>query len=385
MSLKDITRLSFQGKEIVIIGTAHVSRESADLVEQTILEEKPDTICVELCQSRLDAIRQHDSWREMDIVKVIREKRTSLLLAQLMMASFQKRVAQKFHIQPGEEMRRAVSLADYMKANLVLADRPIRITLLRVWRMMSFWNKVSLLPEMFMSLFTTDDITEEDIEKWKEQDILELALKSLGEKMPVLKTTLIDERDQYLAHMIRNAQGTKIVAVVGAGHVSGILKNINDVIDIDALSLLPKKGFGARYFGWIFSLAIISLFAAGFFFSGSQASINMILSWSLITAGCAATGAILLFSHPLTIVASAFSAPIATLHPLIATGWIAGLVEATMRKPQVKDVLNLADDITNFQGFFRNKITRILIIIAFVNITTSLGTFVAIPIIMKYF
>ena len=385
MPPQNITRLSFTGKEIVIIGTAHVSRESADLVEQTILEEKPDTICVELCQSRLDAIRQHDSWREMDIVKVIREKRASLLLTQLMMASFQKRIARKFHIQPGEEMRRAVSLADYMKTNLVLADRPIRITLLRVWRMMSFWHKISVLPEMFMSLFATDDITEEDIEKWKEQDILELTLKSFGEKMPVLKTTLIDERDQYLAHTIRNAQGTKIVAVVGAGHVSGILKNINNVINIDSLSLLPEKGFWARSFGWIFSLAIISLFAAGFFFSGSQASINMILSWSLITASCAATGAILLFSHPLTLMASAFSAPIATLHPLIATGWVAGLVEATIRKPQVKDVLNLADDITSFQGFFRNKITRILIIIAFVNITTSLGTFVAIPVIMKYF
>jgi len=385
MPPKNITRLSFQGKEIVIIGTVHVSRESAFLVEQTILEEKPDTICVELCQNRLDAIRQHDSWREMDIMKVIREKRASLLLAQLMMASFQKRIAQKFHIQPGEEMRRAVSLADCTKANLVLADRPIRITLLRVWRMMSFWNKISVLPEMFMSLFATDDITEEDIEKWKEQDILELALKSLGEKMPILKTTLIDERDQYLAHMIRNAQGTKIVAVVGAGHTSGILKNINNVINVDTLCLLPEKGFWSKYLGWIFSLAIISLFAAGFFFSGSQASINMILSWSLITAGCAATGAIILFAHPLTIMASAFSAPIATLHPLIATGWVAGLVEATIRKPQVKDVLNLADDITSFHGFFRNKITRILIIIAFVNITTSMGTFVAIPIIMKYF
>ncbi|MDR2861456.1 MAG: TraB/GumN family protein [Syntrophobacterales bacterium] len=385
MSHKNITRLSFHGKEIVIIGTAHVSRESADLVEQTILEEKPDTICVELCQSRFDAIRQHDSWREMDIVKVIREKRASLLLAQLLMASFQKRMAEKFHIQPGEEMRRAVSLSDQLQANLVLADRPIRITLLRVWRMMPFRNKISVLPEMFMSLFATDDITEEDIEKLKEQDSLELTLKSFAEKMPVLKTTLIDERDQYLAHMISNAQGTKIVAVVGAGHVPGILKNMDSTIDVDALCTLPQKGFWARSFGWIFSLAVISLFAAGFFFSGSQASINMILSWSLITAGCAAAGATLLFSHPLTIIASALSAPVATLHPLIATGWVAGLVEATIRKPQVKDVLNLANDITSFQGFFRNKITRILIIIAFVNITTSLGTFIAIPIMMKYF
>ena len=181
------------------------------------------------------------------------------------------------------------------------------------------------------------------------------------------------------------AEGKKIVAVVGAGHVPGIKANMGQNIDMDQLNRIPEKGVIARAAGWIFSLAIISLFLAGFYFSGSQASINMILSWSIITASCAAAGALIMLSHPLTILASAVSAPIATLHPLIATGWVAGLTEAAIRKPQVKDFLSLTEDITSFRGFFRNKITRILILIAFVNLTTSLGTFVAIPVMMRYF
>lgn len=384
MNDKNILRFSFREKDIVLVGTAHVSRESADLVERTIREEKPDTVCVELCQDRLEAIRQQDRWHEMDIMKVIRDKRTSLLLAQLLMASFQRKMAQKFQIQPGEEMRRAVRLAEETGARLVLADRSIRVTLLRAWRKMGFWSKLRVLPEMILSLFVADEITEEDIEKLKEQDVLEIALKSLGEKLPALKSTLIDERDQFLARMIGEAEGKKIVAVVGAGHVPGIRLNMGQEIDLDLLNRIPAQGFFGRAAGWIFSLAIICLFLAGFYFSGSQSSINMILSWSVITASCAALGALIMLSHPLTILASAISAPIATLHPLIATGWVAGLTEATIRKPQVKDFLNLTEDITSFRGFFRNKITRILILIAFVNLTTSLGTFVAIPVMMRF-
>ena len=385
MDDKNISRFIYQNKEIVLVGTAHVSRESADLVERTIREEKPDTVCVELCRDRLEAMRQQDHWHEMDIMKVIREKRTSLLLAQLLMASFQKKMAQKFQIQPGEEMRRAVRLTEETGARLVLADRAIRVTLLRAWRKMGFWSKIRVLPEMILSLFVADEITEEDIEKLKEQDVLEIALKSLGEKLPALKTTLIDERDQFLARMIGEAEGQKIVAVVGAGHVPGIKANMGQDVDMDQLNRIPEKGIIGRAAGWIFSLAVISLFVAGFYFSGGQASINMILSWSIITASCAAAGALIMLSHPLTILASAVSAPIATLHPLIATGWVAGLTEAAIRKPQVKDFLSLTEDITSFRGFFRNKITRILILIAFVNLTTSLGTFVAIPVMMRYF
>ena len=385
MDHQNVHRLTLDSREIILIGTAHISRESADLVDRVITEEKPDVVCVELCKARFEAIQQKDKWQEMDIVKVIRENRTALLLSQLLLMSLQKKIAERFNINPGEEMLRAISRAEESGAEVVLADREIRVTLLRTWRMMGFWTKMKFLSDIILSLFIWEDITEENIEELKQYDVLDLALKSIGEKLPKLKTTLIDERDQFLACSIRNSQGRKIVAVVGAGHIPGIIENIGKAIDIDEINTIPPRSFWARFFGWGGSAAIMSLFVAGFFYSGGQTSMHMILSWSVITSICAAIGAMMLLAHPFTILASALSAPIATLHPLIATGWVAGLTEATFRKPQVRDFLDLKDDITTVKGFFRNKITRIFILVVVVNLTTSIGTFVAIPVMMKYF
>ena len=385
MDHQNVHRLTLDSREIILIGTAHISRESADLVDRVITEEKPDVVCVELCKTRFEAIQQKDKWQEMDIVKVIRENRTALLLSQLLMMSLQKKIAERFNINPGEDMLRAISRAEESGAEVVLADREIRVTLLRTWRMMGLWTKMKFLSDMILSLFIGEDIAEENIEELKQHDVLDLALKSIGEKLPELKTTLIDERDQFLACSIRNSQGRKIVAVVGAGHIPGIMENIGKAIDIDEINTIPPRSFWARFFGWGFSAAIMSLFVAGFFYSGGRTSIHMMLSWSVITAICATIGAMMLLAHPFTILASALSAPIATLHPLIATGWVAGLTEATFRKPQVRDFLDLKDDITTVKGFFRNRITRILILVVVVNLTTSIGTFVAIPVMMKYF
>jgi pheromone shutdown-related protein TraB len=382
---QNVHRLTLDSREIILIGTAHISRESADLVDRVITEEKPDVVCVELCKARFEAIQQKDKWQEMDIVKVIRENRTALLLSQLLMMSLQKKIAERFNINPGEDMLRAISRAEESGAEVVLADREIRVTLLRTWRMMGLWSKMKFLSDMILSLFIGENITEENIEELKQHDVLDLALKSIGEKLPELKTTLIDERDQFLACSIRNSQGRKIVAVVGAGHIPGIIENIGKAIDIDEINTIPPRSFWARFFGWGFSAAIMSLFVAGFFYSGGRTSIHMMLSWSVITAICATIGAMMLLAHPFTILASALSAPIATLHPLITTGWVAGLTEATFRKPQVRDFLDLKDDITTVKGFFRNRITRIFILVVVVNLTTSIGTFVAIPVMMKYF
>jgi len=382
---ENVHRLTWNGRDIILIGTAHVSRESADLVERVINEEKPDVVCVELCTSRYEAIRQKDKWQETDIVRVIREKRTSLLLSQLLIVSFQRKIARKFNIRPGEEMLRAINKAEETGADLVLADREIRVTLLRAWRKMGFLTRMKVIPDMILSLFSAGKITEEDIERLKKYDMLELALQAMEEKLPDLKTILIDERDQYLSHSIAHAPGHKIVAVVGAGHIPGIIENMGHAVDMEAINRIPPPSLWSKLAGWVFSGAILGLFITGFFYSGSEASMNMIKWWTLITATCSALGAMILLAHPVTIAASAIAAPITTLHPLIAAGWVAGLTEATVRKPQVKDFLALTDDVTTIGGFFRNKITRILLLVAFVNLTTSIGTFIAIPFMMRFF
>ena len=378
-----IHRLAADEKEIILIGTAHVSRESVQLVESVISGEKPDTVCIELCASRYQALRQKDRWREMDIIKVIKEKKAFLLLSNLLLASFQKRIARKMDVQPGAEMLKAVESADAVGAEICLADRDIRTTLSRAWHSMGWWSRFKLLAQLLLAMGQTDDITEADIERMKQQDVLEALLSEVGQSMPALKTILIDERDQYLAEKIRQSPGRKIVAVVGAGHVPGIINHWGATVDLPALEQLPPPGRWAAVLKWGIPGSIVALFAAGFFYGGRQAGQDMILLWSLCTGVLAGLGAVLALAHPATIISSALVAPFTTLHPLIAAGWISGLVESFSRKPKVKDLESLPDDILSVRGFWRNNVTRILLVVAFVNLGASIGTLVAFPVIVR--
>jgi len=384
MKRKNIHHINIDDREVILIGTAHVSRESADLVEQVIEEEKPDTVCIELCKSRYEAIKQKENWEKTDIFKVIKEKRTFQLLAQLLMASFQKRLADKFGITPGEEMLRAINKAEETGAEVVLADRDIRVTMSRTWRLMRFFSKIKILGEIFLSIFSTDEITEKEIEELKEHDALELALKTFGKKAPEVKMTLIDERDEYLAHSITHAPGSKIVAVVGAGHVPGIFKHLGREIDLSDITKIPPKGILGKVLAWGISLAVIGLIITGFFHSGAEASLNMIKWWVSVNGILAGLGALLVLAHPITIAASVAAAPLTSLNPMVAAGWVAGLVEVSIRKPQVKDFIDLKGDISTVRGFWHNKITRILLLVVFVNLGSSIGTFIAIPLMIRF-
>jgi pheromone shutdown-related protein TraB len=378
-----IQRLTYQDKEVVLIGTAHVSRESVALVEETIAAEHPDTVCVELCPSRYQSLRQQDRWQNTDIVKVIKEKKAFLLLSNLMLASFQKRLAKKLDIQPGQEMIQAISSAEAIGARIEAADRDIRTTLARAWRIMGFWNKIKLLFQLILSMGEVDEISEADIEKMKERDALEAILSEVGQSMPAIRHALIDERDLYLAEKIRTAPGSKIVAVVGAGHVPGILAHWEEPIDLAALDVLPPKGKSAGLIKWILPLAIVALLVYGFTRGGVQAGADMITWWVLANGILAGIGATLALAHPLTVISSIVAAPLTSLNPMIAAGWVSGLVEAFSRKPRVRDFERLAEDIASVKGFWRNKVTRILLVVVFTNLGSAVGTFVAIPMMLK--
>ena len=380
---KAVHHLEIDDKQVILIGTAHVSRESAQQVRQLIQEENPDTVCVELCQSRYQSIRQKERWQETDIVKIIKEKKSFLLLSNLLLASFQKRIAKKLDIKPGQEMITAVETAEEMDAEIHLADRDIRTTLSRTWRAMGLWSKIKLLFQLMLSLGEVEEIKEEDIEKMKNEDVLETLLAEVGKSLPVLKDILIDERDQYLAKKIRTAPGQKIVAVVGAGHVPGIKKYWNTDIDIRALEQLPPKSHTAGVLKWLIPGAIMAMFIAGFFYGGAQAGKDMIIWWIAANGVLAGIGAMIALAHPLTIVTSMLAAPLTSLNPMIAAGWVSGLVEAFSRKPKVKDLEKLPEDILSVGGFWRNKVTRILLVVVFTNLGSSIGTFVAFPVIVK--
>jgi len=378
-----IHRLSFENKEIILLGTAHVSKESAQLVKDVIEEEKPDTVCVELCESRYQAIRQKEMWQDTDIVKVIREKKSFLLLANLLLASFQKRIAKKLNIKPGQEMIQAIESGEAVGAKIHLADRDIRITLSRTWRTMGLWSKLKLFFQLILSIGEVDEISEEDIEKIKQKDVLETLLADVGKSLPVVKDILIDERDRYLAYKIRTAPGNKIVAVVGAGHVPGIKKYWNADVDIKTLDHLPPKGKTFGILKWIIPAAILVLLFSGFFYGGANTGKDMIKWWILANGLLAGLGALIAFAHPFTILSSVLAAPLTSLNPMIAAGWVSGLVEAFSRKPKVKDIENLPEDILSIRGFWKNKVTRILLVVVFTNLGSALGTFVAIPLMWK--
>jgi pheromone shutdown-related protein TraB len=379
----NLIRLTFNEKEFVLVGTAHVSKESARLAKAVIEEEMPDTVCVELCQSRYQAIRQKDQWQDTDIIRVIREKKSFLLLSNLLLASFQKRIAKQFDVKPGEEMITAINTAESIGAQIHLADRDIRTTLSRTWRVMGFWSKIKLLFQLMLSLGQLDEIKEEDIEQMKQQDVLETLLFEVGKSLPELKAILIDERDQYLAQKIRTAPGKKVVAIVGAGHIPGIQKYWNADIDTRALEQLPAKGRSIGILKWLIPLVIVGLFIAGFFFGGKKAGTDMIVWWILANGILAGVGAIIALAHPVTILSSIIAAPLTSLNPMIAAGWVSGLVEAFSRKPKVKDLESLPEDILSVRGFWRNKVTRILLVVVFTNLGSSLGTFIAFPVILK--
>jgi pheromone shutdown-related protein TraB len=376
-----IDRIDLEGRELILVGTAHVSRDSAELVTRVIESHRPDTVCVELCATRLKSIRDAENWKNMDIVKVIREKKALLLLMNLLLASFQKRIAGKFDIRPGQEMINAVTAAEKAGIPVEPIDREIQTTLSRVWRTMGFWAKVKLLFQLAFSLGGADEITEEDVERMKQEDILKTLLSDVKKSHPVIEKILIDERDQFLAQKLRQTRGSRIVAVVGAGHAPGIRRYLasGEPVSLADLNRVPPGGSLGTVLKWLIPAAILVLFAAGFFMKGKGAGTEMIWAWILANGVFAGLGALAALAHPWTILTAMVAAPITSLNPMIAAGWVSGLVEALSRKPKVRDLESLPDDILSVRGFWRNNVTRILLVVVFTNLGSTIGTVTAIP------
>ncbi|ABW68488.1 TraB/GumN family protein [Desulfosudis oleivorans] len=381
----NIHHLHAGDKEILLVGTAHVSRQSAEQVTQVIEAEQPDTVCVELCRPRFEAVRNREHWRQMDILKVVRDKKAFMLLANLLLAAFQKKIAEKFGIAPGQDMISAIETAEKIGAKIHLADREIRATLARAWRSMGLWGKSKLLFQLVGSLAGADEISEEEIEKLKQEDMLHMVLAELEASHPMLRKIIIDERDQYLAHSIYNAPGKKIVAVVGAGHVAGIKRYWNTAIDIQALETVPPPGISGKVIKWGIPALIIAVFVLGFALGGRDTGMHLLGLWILANSTLAGLGALAAWGHPLTILAAAVSAPITSVNPAIGAGWVAGLVEALVRRPTVGDLEDLSSDITSFGGFWRNRVTRVLLVVVLVNLGSTLGTFGALPLMARLF
>ena len=375
MPEENITRIDIEGKELILIGTAHVSRQSAEQVKEVIEREKPDSVCIELDAQRYQSVMESNKWKETDIFKVLKEKKATLLLMNLAISSFQNRLAKQFDIKPGQEMIQGIESAKEAGAELVLADRNIQITFSRIWHNLGLTGKAQLLNSVFFSIFSKETISEEELENMKSQDTLNAVLAEFTESFPKLKKPLIDERDQYLAQKIKDAPGKKVVAVLGAAHVPGIQKEIYKEHDLEALSQTPPKSVVPKIVGWAIPLLIVALIVYTFI-ANPSAGFDQAISWILWTGSLAAIGAAAAFGHPLAILSAFVAAPITALHPLIAAGWVSGIVQAYIRRPNIGDFETLSEDVFSIKGFWDNKVTRVLLVVVLTNLGGSLGTFI---------
>jgi pheromone shutdown-related protein TraB len=379
-------RLMLDGKDIHLIGTAHVSRESIDEVTAAIRGETPAMVCVELDEGRLSSITKQDNWEQLNVTKVLREGKGFLLIANIVLAGFQRRLGNTLGVKPGEEMIAALNTAQEMNIAYSLCDREIKTTLRRAWTRCSLWSKCKLLATLLSSAFSTEKLSAEEIENLKNSNELDSMMGELANYLPTVKETLIDERDQYLAAKIWEASRTSngsTLAVVGAGHLRGIQTHLElfsaggKLPDLDQLILIPPPSLFSKIARWIIPVLIISLIVVGFFRADVNMSLEMLRRWVLWNGSFAAVGCILALGHPLAILVSFLGAPITTLNPFIGVGILSGLVQATVRKPRVTDAENIAEDVSSLKGIYRNRISRTLLVFFLSSLGSSIATWPA--------
>ena len=375
--------LTLNGRTITLIGTAHISQDSINEVTEAIKTQKPDCVAIELDQKRCDSIKNPDSWRQLDIIKVLKRGEGFLLLANLVLASFQKRMGQNVGVRPGDEMVAAMKVAEELNIPTTMVDRPIQTTLRRAWAKNSLWGQCKLLSAMISSAFTSEKISSEEIEELKNNSEMDSMMKELSDYMPTVKEVLIDERDKYLASHIWESEGSNIIAVLGAGHLPGVQAYLEKIAagqestDTTEIANIPSKTLGAKIKGWIIPAIIVILIGMGFYFGGKNKGTELVLSWVLWNGALSAIGSIIAAAHPLTILVSFIGAPITSLCPFVGVGFLTGITQAFICKPKVKDIEDLSTDAGSLKGFYKNRVLKVLLVFILSSLGSSIGTFVS--------
>jgi len=383
---KAIKKLQFGDKEIVLLGTAHISKQSIEDVKESIQTEMPDVVCVELDQARYDTLTNPKEWKEIDIIKLLKEGKGFLLLANLALQAFQKKLGLEMGVKPGDEMKAAIEMSKELNIKTALVDRPVQVTLKRAWAKSSFANKTKLVAIMLSSVFVDEKLSPEEIEKLKMESAMDGVMADVSDELPNIKEVLIDERDQYLASKIWKTEGKKLIAVLGAGHLPGVerfLKQFNDddsiCENVNTLEEIPPKSKAKMALSFAIPTIIIMLIILGFFKGGLSTTKSQLISYVFWNGGLSAIGSIFALANPITILASFLIAPITSINPFIGVGFFTGILQAWIKKPQVKDMETLSNDICTFRGWYKNRITHALLVFLLSSIGSSIGTFITVP------
>jgi pheromone shutdown-related protein TraB len=372
----DVHVIEVDGREFIVVGTAHVSRESADLVREVIEKERPDCVCIELDAQRYEALSQKVRWEKLDLREIIRKKQLAPLLANLLLASYQKKLGGALGVLPGAELIEAARAAESLGIPVALCDRDVRITLRRVWAAMSLWKKAMLVSTLGLSIFDRPELDEDELRRLRDQDVLSELMQELGEALPALKHTLIDERDAFLSHKILESAGDRIVAVVGAGHVEGIKRALleRQSIDIEAINVIPPVTPMWKWIGWGIPGAILgALLYIGLEKGMSVAGDN--LAFWIVANGIPTTiGAIIALAHPVVIISAFAVAPVTSLIPVIGAGYVLAFVQAYLRPPVVKEFEMLADDASSLRRWWGNHLLRVFLVFILTTLGSLIGT-----------
>jgi len=374
----DVHTLSHDGKTVLLIGTAHISQESVELVEKVISQEKPDRVCIELDEKRYASLTQKKKWQSLDLKQIIKDKQLSTLMINLLMASYQKKLGGQLGVKPGAELLAAANTATEHDIPLALCDRDVRITLRRAWKSTSFFKKGYLLTTLFASLFDSTEISEEKLAEMKQKDVLSELMDEMGTALPDVKKVLIDERDIYLSEKIKEAEGKRLVAVVGAGHVAGIKKVFEKdcSADLERITTIPPVSKMWKTLGWSIPLLIIgSIVAIGMQKGMADAGANL-LYWILANGIPSAIGGILAYANPLTVIGAFAAAPITSLTPVIGAGYVAAFIQVMRTPPVVREFETVGDDIGTVKGWWKNKLLRVFLVFLFTGFGSSIGTYV---------
>ncbi len=375
---RDVLRLQIGEREILLVGTAHISRESVELVREVIEHERPDTVCIELDAQRFASLSQNRRFESMDLKQVIRSRQLAALIANLLLASYQKRLGGQLGVKPGTELIEAARVAEEHDIPVALCDRDVRVTLRRAWASMSFWKKTRLLAEMLAVTFERPKLDEEELRRLREKDVLTELMDELGQAMPGLKRVLIDERDAYLSHRIREASGQKLVAVVGAGHVAGMRRALEESrpVDLHALEQTPPMAPLWKWVGWGIPTMILGALAWIGITKGAEVAGENLLFWIVANGIPCTLGAAAALAHPATVAAAFFVAPVTSLTPVIGAGYVLAFMQAYLRPPLVSEFEGVSDDIGSLRGWWHSRLLRILLVFILTTLGSLIGTYV---------
>lgn len=370
--------------DYALLGTAHVSRTSAEAVQRLIDSGHYDAVAIELCPARYQTLTEREAWRDMNLFEVIRQGKAGMMMASLALSAYQRRIAEQFGIEPGEEMKTAITAARQAGVPVQLIDRDIGITLRRASRGLGWWKRWLMLNGLVLSMFSRQEISEADIERLKQGDLLTETFSEFSETAPELYETLIAERDRYMAARLRqeNEQGAprKVLAVLGAGHLEGTATALEADDDpgetVAGLERSPPASKLLKAVPWLVLVLVATGFILGFSRS-PELGLSLVATWVIINGSLSALGALLAGGHPLTILTALVAAPLTSLNPTIGAGMVTGVVEAGLRKPRVADFESLRDDVIKFWGWWRNRVSRVLLVFMFSNLGSAIGTWVA--------